>query len=72
MIFGIPVSGTFMIVDGIAMFSIVLFQVLLGLRVINLGKRHRIVHRWTAYVILGVAVLHGLLGVMFVTGFTIG
>jgi hypothetical protein len=72
MILGIAVTGTVMLVGGALMFALVLFEVLLGLRVIKLGKRHRMVHRWTAYAILGVGAVHGLLGVLFVTGAVLG
>jgi len=72
MIFGIPVTGTMMLSGGAILFALTLFQVLLGMRVIKLGKRHRIVHRWAAFAILGIAAVHGLLGVLFVTGTRLG
>jgi hypothetical protein len=71
MIFGIPVTGSTMLVVGILLFLITAFQVLAGMRVIKLGKVHRQVHRWTAYVIIGLAALHGLLGIAFATGWSI-
>ena len=72
MILGMPVTGTMMLILGATLFAALLFQVLLGLRVIKVGKRHRIVHRWVAFTILAVAAMHGLLGVLFVTGVRVG
>jgi len=68
MILGIPVTGTAMLAGGFVLFVLTLFQVLMGMRVIKLGKRHRVAHRWTAFAILGLAAVHGLLGFVFVTG----
>jgi cytochrome b561 len=72
MILGMPITGVMMMVGGAVIFSLVLFQVLLGLRVIKLGKRHRIVHRWVALTILGIAAVHGLFGVLYATGLRLG
>lgn len=72
MILGLPVTGAMMLIGGAALFVLTSFQVLLGMRVIKLGKRHRIVHRWTAFAIVGLAAVHGLLGVLFITGARIG
>jgi cytochrome b561 len=71
MIFGIPVSGPVMLIGGGVMFLLVAFQVLAGLRIIKLGKVHRVVHRWTAFVIIALAVVHGVLGLLFATGLSI-
>ena len=68
MIFGIPVGGPLIVLGGVVLFLLVLVQTLVGLRVIKLGKRHRVIHRWTAYAIIGVAAVHGLLGIAFATG----
>jgi heme A synthase len=72
MVLGLPVTGTMMLVGGALLFTLVLFQVLLGMRVIKLGKRHRIVHRRTAYAIMALAAVHGLLAVAYVTGARLG
>jgi hypothetical protein len=72
MILGMPVTGMMMLVGGAVLLVLTLFQVLAGLRVIKLGKKHRIVHRWTAFAILGLAAIHGLLGVVYVTGVRLG
>jgi len=71
MIFGIPVSATVVLVGGVTIFILAVLQTLIGQRVIKLGKRHRVVHRWTAYVILGIAAVHGLMGLSFALGLRI-
>ena len=72
MIFGMEVTGTAMIGGGVVLLLITAFEVLLGMRVIKLGKKHRIVHRNTAFTILALAAVHGLLGVLYVTGARVG
>jgi len=62
MILGMPVTLPTMMLGGVLLFALVLFQVLLGFRVIKLGRKHRPVHKWTAVAILVVAALHGFLG----------
>jgi fumarate reductase subunit D len=57
-----------MLIGGAILFVLTVFQVLSGLRVIKLGKIHRKVHRTTAFTILGIAAIHGTLGILFVTG----
>lgn len=72
MILGVAVTGVMMLIGGALLLALTLFEVLLGLRVIKMGKKHRIVHRWTAFAILGVAAIHGILGVLYVTGASLG
>ena len=71
MVLGIAVSGTVMLLGGATMVLLVSFQVLVGLRVIKLGKLHRKVHKWTAYVIIAGAAVHAVLALAFVTGWSI-
>ena len=68
MILGMAVSGSTMLFGGAVLFVLTMFQVLSGLRVIDLGKAHRKIHRRTALTIVAVAALHGALGIIFVTG----
>lgn len=52
----VPIGGAFLLL-------LVIFQVLLGKRVIKFkGKLHMQVHRWTAYSIIAIAAGHGLYG----------
>jgi len=71
MIFGMPVTPFVMLVVGLALLCLIVFQVLLGERKIKLGRRTFVYHRYVAYTILTVAVVHGLLGVLYVTGWSI-
>jgi len=58
----------FFAVFGILLWFLILFQVLMGFRVIKLGKRHRVVHKWTAVVILILGPVHGLGAWWFLLG----
>jgi len=68
MIFGVPVTATMMLAGGFTLFVLTVFQVLMGMRVIKFGKKHRVAHKWTAFAILAFAAVHGLLGFAFATG----
>lgn len=68
MVFGTPVTPIWMLVGGLTLFALIVFQVLVGLRKIKLGRRTFVYHKWIAYTIVGVAVVHGTLGILFVTG----
>jgi hypothetical protein len=72
MIFGLAVTLGTMMLGGIILFALVLFQVLAGLRIIKLGRKNREVHKWVGIAILGVAAVHGLLGVALGLGLRIG
>jgi len=71
MILGVAITVEAMMIGGVALFTLVLFQVLVGLRVIKLGRRHRAVHKWNGIAILGVATVHGILGLTYGLGLTI-
>lgn len=48
-------------IGGALLLLLAVFQVLLGKRVIRFkGKLHMQVHRWTAYSMIALAVVHGL------------
>ena len=72
MILGMPVTPMVMLIGGIIVLGLTLFEVLLGLRFIKLGRQHRTVHRRVAFAIVAVAVVHGFLGVLLVTGARLG
>ena len=61
MLLGIVITRNIMLVGGGAVFTLLVFQVLEGKRKIKFkGPLHQRVHRRTAYVMTGVAVLHAL------------
>lgn len=59
----------FIALFGFAIWLLIMFEVLLGLRVIRLGRRHRVVHKWVGYTIAMLAPLHGLAATVFFLGF---
>jgi len=71
MILGIVVTGPLMVAGGLTLFVLIVFQVLVGLRKINLGRKRLVIHKWTGITILGLAAVHGLLGIAFALGLTI-
>jgi hypothetical protein len=68
MIFGFEVTLRIMVLGGAILLTLLLFQVLAGLRIITLGRKNRTVHKWTGIAVLGIAVLHGFLGVVLTFG----
>lgn len=72
MIFGIPVTAQMVLFGGVTMFLLLSFQVLVGLRIIKLGKKHFLIHKWTAFALLALAAVHGSAGFLFATGTRIG
>jgi hypothetical protein len=61
MLFGFTLTTTMVILGGSALLALVIFQILLGKRVIHFtGKLHMKVHRGVAWAMLAFAVLHGL------------
>ena len=61
--FGFVPTIQTIVVIGIALFTLVCFQISLGKRWIKLpGRIHWKVHRWVAYTIFTVALVHGLFG----------
>ena len=68
MVLGIAVTPEMLLVLGLTLFTLLLFQLLVGLRKIKFGRKTWVYHRWVGYVIIGVAVVHGTLGIAFVYG----
>lgn len=71
MIFGIPVTPTWMIIGGVTLFLLTAVEVLIGMRKIKLGRKTFVYHRYIAFTILGGAVVHGTLGLLFLTGWSL-
>lgn len=73
MIFGYVVTPTPLVVLGMLAFAGLVFQILLGKRVIRLkGRTHMIVHRRVAYAITAIAALHGFLALVRLNRWVIG
>ncbi len=71
MFFGLTISLGSLMVIGVLLFALLVVQVLIGLRVIKLGKVHRLWHRRLAFAILAVAAVHGLAAMAFYFGWRI-
>ena len=71
MILGMEVTVRTMMVGGLVVLTLLLFQVLTGLRVIKMGRKKRVVHKWTGIAVLCLAAVHGFLGVVFGLGLKI-
>lgn len=69
MILGHPVTLLWMLIGGMTLFAMIVIQVLLGMRKLKLGRRTFVYHRYLAFAILGVALVHGMLGLLLFTGF---
>jgi hypothetical protein len=69
--FGLTVPLGALVVLGLLTYAVLTVQVLVGLRIIKLGKRHRVWHRRLAFTILGLATLHGLAGIAFYFGWRV-
>ena len=71
MIFGIPVQPSWLLTLGILLLVLLVFQILVGMRKIKFGRKTFVYHRWVAFTILGIAIVHGFLGVLFAYGFRV-
>lgn len=67
MLFGIPLLYL-QVYGGVVLFLLLVFQTVVGLRWIKLGRKHFIWHRWIGYGILVYSVGHLLFGINAVFG----
>ncbi|MDO9108598.1 MAG: hypothetical protein Q7U89_06350 [Coriobacteriia bacterium] len=66
MIFGQEIQLANIVAGGIVLFTLLAFQVLVGLRVIHFkGKAHLKVHKWAALALMAFALVHGSLALLF-------
>ncbi len=66
MIFGIQVQPYMLIVGGTFLATLVVFQILVGLRKIHFpGKLHMRVHKMVAWLMLAGVFVHGLLAMAY-------
>jgi hypothetical protein len=71
MIFGIPITNTLILTLGLTLYTLLIFQTLVGLRKIKFGRKTWVYHRYIAYVIIGIATLHGFLAILFAYGLSV-
>ncbi len=63
--FGFVPSIQTVAVIGIVLFVLLSFQIALGMRWIKLkGATHRKTHKWVAWAIFGIGLVHGLFGLI--------
>ena len=73
MLFGIRVTPIMLVVGGVFVFVLLFLQVLVGMRTIRFrGPLHRQVHKYGAWVLLGLAAAHGLTGLIYASYLRIG
>ena len=71
MIFGWAVTPLWMLILGLSLFTLIVFQIAVGERWVKFGRRTFVYHRYVAYVILGIAVVHLLFALLFLYGWTV-
>ena len=72
MILGIEFEWGNIILGGISVFLLLVFQMLVGLRVIKFkGRTHSKVHKWGAWLTVAVAGVHGFLAATIFYGWRI-
>ena len=68
--FEIPVAG--IVAGGVFLMSLLVFQMLVGLRVIHFkGRTHMKVHKWGAWALVAIAVVHASLATVYALGLSI-
>lgn len=73
MLFGIVVKPIMLVTGGVVVLTVLVLQVLVGLRKIHFkGRTHLKVHRYGAYALLALAALHGFGGLIYAFGWRIG
>lgn len=66
MLLGIAIKGWMLVAGGAAIFLLLVFQVLVGLRKITFkGKLHMKVHKYGAYAMVALAVFHAIAALAF-------
>jgi cytochrome b561 len=67
MLFGIVITPAMIMAGGIAIFVVMSFQILQGMRKIKFkGALHMKVHKWGARVLFVLALVHGIAGMAYV------
>lgn len=73
MLIGYFLTPQVVALGGVFVLAVLVFQVLVGMRKISFkGRTHMKVHKYGAYVLLGMAVLHGLGGLAWAFGWRLG
>lgn len=72
MILGFEIPAAGIIAGGVFLMLLVVFQMLVGLRVIHFkGRTHMKVHKWGAWALVAIALPHALLATIYVLGLSV-
>ncbi len=67
MILGIELPLAGIVAGGVLLMGLVVFQMLVGLRIIHFkGRMHLKVHKWAAWALCAAALVHGSLALVYV------
>ena len=73
MIIGFIVTPAMLVAGGIFVVLVMLAQILVGMRKIHFkGRLHTKVHKYGAWVLLSIALVHGFLGIVYAAQLRIG
>lgn len=66
MLFGFVITPVALVSGGLFVLAVMLLQILVGMRKIRFkGRTHQKVHKWGAWALLGLTVIHGVMGFMY-------
>jgi len=72
MIFGSQITLVTIMYVGFVTMALLVFQILVGMRKIKFkGRTHMKVHKWGAWALFGIGIVHGLLAMTFYYGWRI-
>ena len=71
MILGIAITVPMVVIGGLTLFGLLVFQLLVGLRIVKFGRRTFKMHKWVGVGLVVLAAVHGLLGAALVLGWRI-
>ena len=72
MIAGITIEPLYIELGGLVLLVVTALQVAMGLRWVNLPRAYHLkVHKWLGVGLLGVAVFHGLAGLVYLNAWTL-
>lgn len=73
MIFGVVIRPIMLVTGGTVLIVLMSLQILVGMRKIKFkGRLHQKVHKWGAWVLAALSVLHGFMGYVFAFQWRIG
>lgn len=73
MILGSSIQPVFILIGGVSLFALLVFQMLVGLRKIKFkGPKHSRVHRLTGWILVAMSLFHAFGATVYVMGWKIG